>query len=121
MYRVDHGRVDESEPDRHRGGDGRDVGRVHRELDAIKSAQATFSSSQRNAIEYWSGGGVMRWNQFLRELVARHNLPPAPRDEGYPVPDAENPFGDPMFPFANPVYAARAYSFVRFSARSARG
>jgi hypothetical protein len=55
----------------------------------------------------------MRWNQILREMVARYNLPPAPRDEGgYPVPDAENPFGDPNFPFANPVYAARAYSYV---------
>lgn len=55
----------------------------------------------------------MRWNQILRELVARYNLPPAPKDEGgYPVPDAENPFGDPNFPFANPVYAARAYSYV---------
>ncbi len=40
-------------------------------------------------------------------------LPPAPRDDGgYPVPDAENPYGDPAFPFANPVYAARAYSYV---------
>lgn len=83
------------------------------ELDAIKTTQATLTSAQREAIEYWSGGGVMRWNQILRELVARYNLPPAPRDEGgYPVPDAENPFGDPAFPFANPVYAARAYSYV---------
>jgi len=83
------------------------------ELDAIKASQASLTSSQRNAIAYWSGGGVMRWNQILRELVARYNLPPAPKDEGgYPVPDAENPFGDPAFPFANPVYAARAYSYV---------
>jgi PAP2 superfamily protein len=83
------------------------------ELDAIKTSQANLTSSQRNAIAYWSGGGVMRWNQILRELVARYNLPPAPKDEGgYPVPDAENPFGDPAFPFANPVYAARAYSYV---------
>ena len=83
------------------------------ELDAIKSSQANLTSAQRNAIAYWSGGGVMRWNQIVRELVARYNLPPAPRDEGgYPVPDAENPFGDPAFPFANPVYAARAYSYV---------
>jgi hypothetical protein len=83
------------------------------ELDAIKSAQATLTPAQQAAITYWSGGGVMRWNQILRELVARYNLPPAPRDEGgYPVPDAENPFGDPNFPFANPVYAARAYSYV---------
>ena len=83
------------------------------ELDAIKTSQANLTDAQQKAIAYWSGGGVMRWNQIVRELVARYNLPPAPRDEGgYPVPDAENPFGDPAFPFANPVYAARAYSYV---------
>jgi len=83
------------------------------ELDAVKLSQAHLTSAQRNAISYWSGGGVLRWNQIVRELVARYNLPPAPKDEGgYPVPDAENPFGDPAFPFANPVYAARAYSYV---------
>ena len=83
------------------------------ELDAIKTAQANLTRAQRDIIEYWSGGGVMRWNQIVRELVARYNLPPAPRnDGGYPVPDAENPFGDPNFPFANPVYAARAYSYL---------
>jgi PAP2 superfamily len=83
------------------------------ELNAIKTSQANLTDAQRKAIAYWSGGGVLRWNQIVRELVARYNLPPAPRDEGgYPVPDAENPFGDPAFPFANPVYAARAYSYV---------
>src|SRR6266446_2301129 len=83
------------------------------ELDTIKTNQANLTADQRKAIAYWSGGGVMRWNQILRELVARYNLPPAPKDEGgYPVPDAENPFGDPAFPFANPIYAARAYSYV---------
>ncbi len=83
------------------------------EIDAIKSSQTNLTDAQRQAIAYWSGGGVMRWNQIVRELVARYNLPPAPKDEGgYPVPDAENPFGDPAFPFANPVYAARAYSYV---------
>jgi hypothetical protein len=82
------------------------------ELATIKSAQTNLTSAQRAAIDYWSGGGVMRWNQILRELVARYNLPPAPLNGGYPVPDAENPFGDPAFPFANPVYAARAYSYV---------
>lgn len=83
------------------------------ELETIKSSQANLTSAQRQSIAYWSGGGVMRWNQIVRELVARYNLPPAPNDQGgYPVPDAENPFGDPAFPFANPVYAARAYSYV---------
>jgi hypothetical protein len=83
------------------------------ELAAIKAAQAALTDAQRQTIDYWAGGGVLRWNQILRELVARYNLPPAPRDSGtYPVPDAENPFSDPQFPFANPPYAARAYSYV---------
>ncbi len=83
------------------------------ELDAIRSAQGSLTDEQRRAIDYWGGGGVLRWNQILRELVARFNLPPAPRADGsYPAPDPENPFGDPAFPFANPPYAARAYSYV---------
>ena len=83
------------------------------ELAAIKSAQATLTDAQRQAIDYWAGGGVLRWNQVMRELVARYNLPPAPRDNGtYVFPDANNPFADPQFPFANPPYSARAYSYV---------
>jgi hypothetical protein len=83
------------------------------ELASIKDHQSKLTEAQRNSIEFWSGGGVLRWNQIFRELVARYNLPPAPRSDGsYPVPDAENPFGDPGFPFSNPPYAARAYSYV---------
>lgn len=83
------------------------------ELAAVRAAQARMTGDQRRAVDYWSGGGVLRWNQFLRELVARYNLPPAPRPDGsYAAPDAENPFADPQFPFANPPYAARAYSYV---------
>jgi hypothetical protein len=83
------------------------------ELAAIRSAQASLSDEQRQSIDYWSGGGVLRWSEILRELVSRYNLPPAPRDDGsYVFPDAENPFADPEFPFANPPYAARAYSYV---------
>ncbi len=83
------------------------------ELTAIKAAQAALTAEQRQVVSYWSAGGVLRWNQILRELVARYNLPPAPRADGtYPVPDATNPFADPQFPFANPPYAARAYSYV---------
>lgn len=82
------------------------------ELDAIKAAQSHLTADQRRVVAYWSGGGVLRWNQIARELVARYNLPPAPVGGAYPVPDAENPFGDPRFPFANPPYAARAYSYL---------
>ncbi len=83
------------------------------ELAAIKTAQAAITPVQSERIGYWAGGGVLRWNQILRGLVARYNLPPAPRADGtYPAPDANNPFGDPAFPFANPPYAARAYSYI---------
>ncbi len=83
------------------------------ELAAIKVAQASLTSAQRAKIDYWAGGGVLRWNQVLRGLVAKYNLPPAPRADGsYVFPDANNPFGDPAFPFANPPYAARAYSYI---------
>ena len=83
------------------------------EIAAIKTAQASITDAQRQTIDYWAGGGVLRWNQVMRELVARYNLPPAPRDNGtYVFPDANNPFADPQFPFANPPYAARAYSYL---------
>jgi hypothetical protein len=82
------------------------------ELAAIKAAQGALTDAQRASIEYWSGGGVMRWNEIMRELVAKADLPPAPRNGTYPAPDPENPFADPIFPFGNPPYAARAYSYV---------
>jgi hypothetical protein len=83
------------------------------ELAAIKAAQANLTAGQRRVVDYWAAGGVLRWNQIVRGLVARYNLPPAPRADGtYPVPDPENPFADPQFPFANPPYASRAYSYV---------
>jgi membrane-associated phospholipid phosphatase len=83
------------------------------EVAAVKTAQAGLTDAQRENVDYWAGGGVLRWNQFMRELVARYNLPPAPRADGtYPAPDAANPFADPQFPFANPPYAARAYAYV---------
>jgi hypothetical protein len=100
---------------------GTDIGAVQNvgsatylaELQAIKDLQKNLTGDQRKIIEYWSCGGVLRWNQILRGLVARYNLPPAPKGDGtYPVPDAENPFGDPNFPFANPPYASRSYAYV---------
>jgi membrane-associated phospholipid phosphatase len=46
-------------------------------------------------------------------LVSRADLPPPPLPDGtYGVPDANNPFAEPNFPFGNPPYAARAYSYV---------
>jgi hypothetical protein len=83
------------------------------ELNTIRNAQAQMTEADRELVEYWNRGGVLRWNQLMLELVARHNLPPAPLPNGtYPIPDAANPFADPMYPFSNPPYAARAYSYI---------
>jgi hypothetical protein len=83
------------------------------ELAAIKNAQAHLTTDQRKAIDYWKSGGVLRWNEILRELVSRADLPPPPSPDGtYPVPDVNNPFAEPQYPFGNPPYAARAYSYV---------
>jgi hypothetical protein len=88
-------------------------GEYQSELAAIKAAQSNLTDAQRGSIDYWAGGGVLRWSQIMCELVARYNLPPAPRDDGsYVFPDPNNPFADPRFPFANPPYAVRAYSYV---------
>jgi hypothetical protein len=83
------------------------------ELQAMKTTRANLSPSQLQAIQYWRAGSVLRWNQIMRELVAKYNLPPAANENGqYPAPDANNPFSYPLFPFANPPYAARAYAYV---------
>src|SRR5688500_7418039 len=76
------------------------------ELAAVKDAQSKLTKEQKDIIKYWSAGGILRWNQIFRDLVAEYNLPPAPKtDNTYPVPDAENPLGAPYFTFANPPYA----------------
>lgn len=83
------------------------------QLSEIKSLQADITPEEKRIVEYWSAGGVLRWNEILRDLVARHNLPPYQNDDGtYPFPSAANPLAYPLFPFANPPYAARAYAYV---------
>lgn len=83
------------------------------DLNEIKSYQRNLTRQQRDIITYWSAGSVLRWNEILRELVAKHNLPPYQNDDGtYPAPSAANPLAYPLFPFANPPYAARAYAYI---------
>jgi uncharacterized protein (TIGR03437 family) len=83
------------------------------ELASIKAAQSHITAAQQKTIDYWKGGGVVAWNQILLELVARADLPPEPNADGtYTFPNAADPFSFPQFPFANPPYAARSYSYV---------
>ena len=83
------------------------------DLNEIKAYQAHLSSDQQGQIKYWSAGGVLRWNEIMRDLVAKYNLPPYQNtDSTYPIPSSTNPFAYPLFPFSNPPYAARAYAYV---------
>jgi hypothetical protein len=83
------------------------------DLNAIKGYQHNLTSDQRGQIQYWSAGGVLRWNEIMRGLVTKYNLPPYQLSNGtYPIPSSTNPFAYPLFPFSNPPYAARAYAYV---------
>src|SRR5436853_5013526 len=52
------------------------------ELNEIKGLQQNLSNEQKNIIKYWSAGSVLRWNEILRSLVAKHNLPPYQSENG---------------------------------------
>lgn len=83
------------------------------QVNEIKSWQANITNEEKESVKYWTAGAVLRWNEILRELVAKYNLPPYQNpDNTYPVPSAANPLAYPQFPFANPPYAARAYAYV---------
>lgn len=83
------------------------------QLNEVKAWQQDLSAEEKRIVKYWSAGAVMRWNELLRELVAKHNLAPYQNPDGnYPFPNANNPLAYPLFPFANPPYAARAYAYV---------
>jgi PAP2 superfamily len=83
------------------------------DLFEIKSLQKNLTGDQINLIKYWAAGGVLRWNEIMRGLVAKYNLPPeANSDTSYPIPSSANPLAYPLFPFSNPPYAARAYGYV---------
>src|SRR5258708_32367 len=83
------------------------------DLNEIKGYQAHLTSDQKGQIAYWSAGGVLRWNEVMRELMAKYNVPPYQNVDGtYPIPSSANPFAYPVFPFSNPPYAARAYAYV---------
>ncbi len=83
------------------------------QINEVKAWQDKMTDADRKLVKYWSAGAVLRWNEIMRELVAKYNLPPYQNtDETYPIPSANNPLAYPFFPFSNPPYAARAYAYV---------
>lgn len=83
------------------------------DLNEIKGYQKNLSSEDEDQIKYWGAGGVFRWNEIMRGLVAKYNIAPYQLANGtYPIPSSTNPFAYPLFPFSNPPYASRAYAYV---------
>ncbi len=83
------------------------------QINEIKAWQGKISKADQKSVNYWGAGAVLRWNEIMRELVAKYNLPPVSSENGiYPIPNASNPLAYPFFPFSNPPYAARAYAYV---------
>ncbi len=68
------------------------------ELLEIKSRQNNRTDEEEIAIKYWSAGVILRWNEIMRELVAKYNLTPYQNPDGtYPIP-SEQPIGLSIFP-----------------------
>ncbi|MFM2338880.1 MAG: hypothetical protein RL115_2073 [Bacteroidota bacterium] len=83
------------------------------QVNEIKTWQAKLTNEEKDLVAYWSAGAVLRWNEIMRALVAKHNRAPFQNADGtYPIPSAANPLAYPTFPFANPPYASRAYAYV---------
>lgn len=83
------------------------------QINEIKTWQQDLTNEEKDIVKYWSAGAVLRWNEIMRELVSKRNLPPYQNPDGsYPAPSAANPLAYPFFPFANPPYASRAYAYV---------
>ncbi|MBK9271577.1 MAG: phosphatase PAP2 family protein [Saprospiraceae bacterium] len=84
----------------------------NQELSALKDMSQNPSAEQIEAIQYWAGDGIVRWNEIIRAFISKYNLPPAPVDGVYGAPNAANPSAYPNFPFAHPTYACRALAYL---------
>jgi hypothetical protein len=82
------------------------------ELTDLKNTSSRLTNDQLKAVEYWNGDGLIRWNEIARELAAKYNLAPAPDSAGnYPGPNPADPAKYPLFPFAHPPNASRAFAY----------
>lgn len=72
------------------------------------------SLEQKSQIIFWQKNHIIRWNEWARELVAAHNVPPRclPDSSGYPTPKREQAADIPRYPFANPPYASRVFAYM---------
>jgi membrane-associated phospholipid phosphatase len=77
------------------------------ELSDIKNGLLSANPEQNTAVNYWAAGGVLRWNQIARQLVAKYNVPP-----GYDNATGQVIASEAANPYAGPPYAARVYALL---------
>lgn len=83
------------------------------ELTLLKQQMSGLSSSEKQAVQYWSSNPVLRWNEIALELAAKYNLIPGPNADGtYTLPNPASPVGPPPFPFAHPPYTSRMLAYL---------
>ncbi|WP_420146958.1 phosphatase PAP2 family protein [Spirosoma sp.] len=78
------------------------------ELTAIKNGLLSLNPDQNTAVTYWADGGIRRWNQIARQLVAKYNQFP-----NYLTPTTgQLSSTDPANPKASPSFGARVYALL---------
>lgn len=82
------------------------------ELADVKQSSENLTADQKAIVDYWGGNSVARWDQIAQALAAKYNLPPSEDADGtYHNPNSKDPGTYPLFPFANPPYASRAFAY----------
>ena len=78
-----------------------------KELSNIKNGLLASTPEQNTAVNYWAIGGVLRWNQIARQLVAKYNITP-----GYDYATGQNTPAGAANVLAGPPFAARVYALL---------
>ena len=78
-----------------------------KELTDIKNGLLASTPEQNTAVNYWAAGGVLRWNQIARQLVAKYNITP-----GYDYATGQNTPSGAANALAGPPFAARVYALL---------
>ncbi|QJD81290.1 PA-phosphatase [Spirosoma rhododendri] len=77
------------------------------ELTSVKNGLLTSTPAQNTAVNYWGQGGVVRWNQIARQLVAKYNTAPIFNDA-----TGQYLATDPNAPVASLPFATRLYALL---------
>lgn len=72
------------------------------ELTAVKNGVLAATPEQNTAVNYWAAGGVRRWNQIARQLVAKYNI----------IPDYTTSPTGTANPLAGTPFVARVFALL---------